>query len=137
MFDKHHSVNREIHDHVEITFCHTIGEAIVMLRILDEKGFVVPQFTPKLYGTEDYESWFPFGVPSAHEVIGQEFDNVASLLSDKVYYDDNGKLVSRGKYYYREDRMLYQILTRARHKTHLVIFNNPEILERCIKLMNK
>lgn len=137
LFDKHHSVNREIHGHVEITYCHTIGEAIVTLRILEEKGFVVPQFTPKMYGSEDYESWFPFGAPSAHEVIGQEFDNVAGLLSDKVYYDDDGKLVSRGKYYYREDRMLYQILTRARHKIHLVIFNNPEILERCIKLMNK
>ena len=137
LFDKRHSVNRDIHDHVEITYCQTIDEAIVMLRILDEKGFVVPQFTPKMFGSEDYESWFPFGVPSAHEVIGQEFDNVAGLLSDKVYYDDNGKLVSRGKYYYREDRMLYQILTRARHKIHLVIFNNPVLLERCTKLMGK
>ena len=69
--------------------------------------------------------------------IRQEFDNVAGLLSDKVYYDENGKLVSRGRYYYREDRMLYQILTRARHKIHLVVFNNPVMLERCIKLMNK
>lgn len=137
LFDKRSSVNRDIHDHVEITYCQAIGEAVAMLEVLKNKGYNVPKFTPKLHGCEEYESWFPAGEMSAHEVIGQEFDNVAGLISDKMYYDGNNKLVSSNVgYLYFEGRMLYQILTRARHKIHLVIVNNPVILERCIKLIN-
>lgn len=137
LFDKHHSVNRDIHEHVEITYCQTIEEAIVMLSILNDKGFCVPRFTPRLYGRESYDFWFPTDSESAHEVIGQEFNNVAGLLSSTMYYNEGGQLVSCGNYYYREDRMLYQILTRARHKIHLVIVNNPTVLERCVKLINR
>lgn len=100
-------------------------------------NYHVPKFTPKLHGKEDYEEWFPNDTMSAHEVIGQEFDCVASLLSEKMYYNANGKLVSRGRYLYREDRMLYQILSRARKKIHLVIVNNVPVLERCVKLIDR
>lgn len=51
-------------------------------------------------------------------------------------YNANGKLASSGRYLYREDRMLYQILSRARKKIHLVIVNNVELLERCMKLID-
>lgn len=49
----------------------------------------LPNFTPVLHGWTDYEDWFPSAEPSAHEVIGQEFDDVAGLISDKMYYDAN------------------------------------------------
>jgi len=62
---------------------------------------------------------------------------VASLLSDKMSYNAKGKLVSCGRYLYKEDRMLYQILSRARKKIHLVIVNNVPVLERCMKLISK
>ena len=136
LFDKRLSTNREMHGNVEFTYCQDYMGASVILDGLRDKGFRVPKFTPTRYG-EDYVSWFPNVENSAHEVIGQEFDQVAGLLSDKMYYDKNGKLVSRGSYFYREDRMLYQILSRARRKIHLVIVNNPVVLERCMKLMNR
>jgi hypothetical protein len=136
LFDKCYSTNRDIHGNVEITYCLNYLEAAVILEELRNKGFRVPKFTPTRYG-EDYVLWFSNTENSAHEVIGQEFDQVAGILSDKMYYDENGKLVSRGSYFYREDRMLYQILSRARHKIHLVIVNNPLLLERCIKLINR
>lgn len=137
LFDKRHSVNKSVEGKVEIIYCSRIDEAVNILAILRKKQVHVPQFTPKLHGREDYESWFPNGEPSAHEVIGQEFDNVASILSDKMYYDTNGKLVSRSKYLYKEDRMLYQILSRARKKIYLVIVNNVLVMERCLKLIGK
>ena len=135
LFDKHHSTNTFSQEHIEITYCPTINEAITMLKVMGEKGYLVPRFTPQLYKSTDYESWFPNDVPSAHEVIGQEFDDVVGLISDKLFYDDNGILKSRGKYFYREDKMLYQILSRARNRIHLVIVNNPIILERVLKLL--
>ncbi len=137
LFDKRSSVSKDIKKNIEITYCQTIDEANSILDTLKDKGYTVPRFTPKQFGREEYESWFPYGLKSAHEIIGQEFDNVVGLLSEKMYYDENGKLVSRGKYIYREDRMLYQILTRARHKIHIVIVNNPDILERCLKLIRR
>ena len=137
LFNKRDQTNNDVNGHVDITYCQNKGEAYLILQTLKKQGFHVPQFTPKQYGKEDYEDLFPNDEQNAHDVIGQEFDDVASVLSENMYYDDNNKLVSRKTYYlYREDRMLYQILSRARKKIHLVILNNPELLERCMKLLN-
>lgn len=138
LFNKRDQTNDDIKGHVDITYCQTKGEACVALRVLKGKGYRVPNFTPIQYGREDYQGLFPDCEPSAHEVIGQEFDNVASMLSENMYYDANNKLVSRNtSYLYREDKMLYQILSRARRRIHLVIVNNPTMLERCLKLLKK
>lgn len=137
LFNKREQTDSRINDHIDITYCRDYYEATVILDLLRNEGYHVPKFTPEQYKKADYEHWFPVDEQSAHDVIGQEFDKVASLLSDKMFYDANGKLVSRGTYYYSEDRMLYQILSRARHKIHLVIVNNPSLLERCTKLINK
>lgn len=137
LFDIHHSVNKNVEGHVEITFCQTETEAEQMLEVLKMKGFVVPKFTPMIHSTENYEYWFPADGQSAHQVIGQEFNDVASLVSSNMCYNKAGKLTSKKNYRYREDRMLYQILTRARRKIHLVIVTNPIILERCIRLVEQ
>lgn len=135
LFDLHHPANENCREFVDITYCQTTGEAQAILTTLQKKGWKVPKFTPVLHGWADYEDWFPSAEPSAHEVIGQEFDDVVGLVSETMLYNDDGKLVSRGIYLYRVDRMLYQILSRARHKVHLVILNNPVVLERCLRLL--
>ena len=61
---------------------------------------------------------------------------MAGFISNKLYYNKDGKLVTYNNYLYREDKMLYQILTRARRKLHLVILNNTVVLERCLNLMS-
>lgn len=137
LFNKRDQASKDTKGHVEITYCQTRGEACIMLRLLLDKGYRVPQFTPKQYGREDYFGLFPDTEPSAHEVIGQEFDDVAGMLSENMNYDATGKLVSSSTYLYREDKMLYQILSRARRKIHLVIVNNPTMLERCTRLLNR
>lgn len=135
LFDLGKSVNKPVKGNVEITYCQNTGEAITKLAILKTRGFHVPKFTPRLHGTEDYEAWFPGEEQSAHEVIGQEFDYVVGLVSENMAYNKEGKLVSSGNYYYNEERMLYQILSRARKKIHLVVVNNPVVLKRCLKLI--
>lgn len=137
LFDIHHSVNKSVKGHIELTYCQDEAEAGLMLEILKEKGYEVPKFTPLIHSIANYEKWFPNDAMSAHQVIGQEFDDVAGLVSANMKYNENGKLVSKIKYRYREDRMLYQILTRARRRIHLVIVNNPSLLERCLRLVYK
>lgn len=135
LFDMNKSVNKHKKGSIEIAYCQNTGEAITMLSILKSKGFHIPKFTPRLHGVEDYEAWFPGDEQSAHEVIGQEFDNVVGLVSENLAYNKDGKLVSSGNYYYNEERMLYQILSRARKKIHLVVVNNPLVLKRCLRLL--
>ena len=135
LFDIHHPASSNCREHIEITYSQNVGDAMAILTALQKKGWQVPKFTPILHGKADYEDWFPASEPSAHEVIGQEFDDVVGLISDKMFYNAGGSLVSRGRYIYREDRMLYQILSRAKHKIHLVILNNPVVLERCLRLL--
>ena len=135
LFDKNHSVNKGKRGFVELTYCPSEAEAILMLHYLRTIGYMVPKFTPKQYGSEDYEILFPTDVLSAHEVIGQEFNAVVGLVRPNMCYAPNGKLMSRKGTYYREDKMLYQILSRARQKIHLIIVDNPGMLERCMKLI--
>lgn len=137
LFDKNSPVVNEKNDYVEITYCSSIDDVLITEEVLERQGYALPIFTPRKYSPEDYKKWFPKKEETAHAVIGQEFDKVAALISPNIVYDQNGKLVSSNSSYYNEERMLYQILTRARHKIHLIIFNNPQMLERCLTLINK
>lgn len=136
LFDMNKPLSSEKNDSVDITYCSTIVEVRIVEQLLSDNGFEVPKFTPKIHDCEEYQKWFLSSSNSAHAVIGQEFDNVAALISPNIHYDQNGNLVSCKSYYYSECRMLYQILTRARKKIHLIIYNNPQMLERCLKLIN-
>lgn len=136
LFDKSIPVIEGINKYVELTYCSTREDVLLAEKVLTDQGYELPIFTPRVYGREEYEKLFPDTRETAHAVIGQEFDKVAALISPNIHYDENGKLVSSKSSYYNEWRMLYQILTRARHKVHLIIFNNPQMLERCLELTN-
>lgn len=138
LFDVNKTVHRSIVDCVEVTYCSSVAHVQYTLEMLKERGYQVPRFTPNAsdyHPRNDYEDWFlPTGL-SAHEIIGQEFDAVVGLISPNMVYGHDGKLISRHNYYYIEDRMLYQILSRARKRIHLVIFNNQPMLQRCLDLL--
>lgn len=138
LFDVNKTVHRSIVDCVEVTYCSSVAHVQYTLEMLKERGYQVPRFTPNAsdyHPRNDYEDWFlPTGL-SAHEIIGQEFDAVVGLISPNMVYGHDGKLISRQNYYYIEDRMLYQILSRARKRIHLVIFNNQPMLQRCLDLL--
>lgn len=76
---------------------------------------------------------------NAHTVIGQEFDNVAAVVDKHFFYKEN-RLSTKNyinKPYYHPTKMLFQIISRTRIKLNLVIINNPEILTRCLEILNK
>lgn len=110
---------------------------------LEDSGWVYISYTPKMKGQEgayqkyNINSKFP---QNAHDVIGQEFDKVVVIVGKKFLYKETGELT----YNISEDtsvpylphKMLFQAITRVRKELEIIIVNNPEILERCIEILN-
>ena len=71
-------------------------------------------------------------------MLGQEFDNVAVVIDDTFFYNNQKKLSVKDedKYFYDKIGMLYQNITRARKKLNIVVLNNKEVLERCLEVLN-
>jgi hypothetical protein len=83
---------------------------------------------------------YQVGSQNAHKVIGQEYDRVAAVINQHFSYNAEGKLISRresGAPKYRLDKMLYQILTRARQEITIIVYRNPVMLEACLKILNR
>lgn len=81
---------------------------------------------------------YSVGNRNAHHVIGQEFDKVAVVINERFYYNDSGQLLSTreaGAPPYRMDKMLYQMLTRARQEITVVIYKNKDYANACLKIM--
>lgn len=76
-------------------------------------------------------------VGAAHEVIGQEFDNVSVMIGDSFYYDDEGILQSAGikGNPYNFLGMLYQAVTRAKKKLEIVVVNNPSLYKELVAII--
>ena len=78
-------------------------------------------------------------VGAAHEVIGQEFDNVSVMIGETFYYSDNGILCSNvveGNPY-NFLGMLYQAVTRARKKLKIVVINNPRMFKELASIVRR
>jgi len=66
---------------------------------------------------------------TAHDVIGQEFDNVITVIDSTFYYDLNGKLQSHelpNNPYHRRS-MFFQAVTRVRQRLEIVVVNPNHI----------
>lgn len=105
---------------------------------LSKKGWEVINFTNSLHYPVSYDDFQVSTNKNSHQVIGQEFDNVAVFIDEHFYYDANKKLrgrnVSGGAY--AIDKMLYQNLTRTREKLNIIIVNNPVILSTILGIIS-
>ncbi|HEV7951802.1 MAG TPA: DNA/RNA helicase domain-containing protein [Candidatus Saccharimonadales bacterium] len=77
-------------------------------------------------------------IGNAHEVIGQEFDNVIAVIDEVFYYNSDGLLNSKDRpgVPYDQLRMLFQIVTRTRNKLELVVVNNESVFKNILKIIN-
>lgn len=71
---------------------------------------------------------------TAHDVIGQEFDNVITVIDSTFYYDLNGKLQSRGlpNNPYNRRSMFFQAVTRVRQRLEIVVVDNIDVYKRIL-----
>ena len=137
LFDKSKNgkVNKE---YVDICFCSSSSEVNSVLSQLNSLNYTALSFTPSMpsYKAFKYEEWFPDGLLCAHEVVGQEFDSVACVIGPDIRYDKQGHLESAADYRYDENKMLYQVMSRARKKLFVIIYKNLEMLNRCLEILS-
>lgn len=110
---------------------------------LKDSNWTYVSYTPKKHGEKGmYEAYNAVGVESynPHEIIGQEFDNVVVIVGEKFLYKDAGELTYNitgdTSLPFLPHKMLFQAMTRTRKKLKIIIVNNPEILERCMDILN-
>ncbi|CAM4163878.1 MULTISPECIES: ATP-binding domain-containing protein [Bacillus cereus group] len=98
-----------------------------------DKEWKAINYTPGFRVNYPYEAFQNEQDESAHEVIRQEFDNVIVVIDSNFTYDKN-LLTSKNDYRYSNIKMLYQMVTRARKKLHIII-DNEAVLEKCLEIM--
>jgi hypothetical protein len=135
LFDKNINGIPQSNNDIQISFFDNTRHARLYLDGLRETGWEVLRLTPSRYNKEHHESYYPYWCQGSHQVIGQEFDNVAMAIDRFFTYDGNGQLDYRGKAYYAASKMLYQNATRARKRLCVVIIQNEEILRRCLAIL--
>ena len=124
-------------DNIEISYFNNDIDAKEFLETLSSQNWEVLRFTPSQYNNEKHEKSALPTSETSHQIIGQEFDNVVVVIDKCFFYNEDGKLQYRCKSYYYAVKMLFQNITRTRKKVHIVIIDNPEILNRCLSILTK
>lgn len=121
---------------IEINYFGDITSAESYLTSLDGSFWELLRFTPSQYKNEYHESYFKGQGQTSHEIIGQEFDNIAVVIDQFFRYDKLGNLSYFGTTYYDAARMLFQNITRAKRRLNIIIVKNEEMLRWCSKILH-
>ena len=125
-------------EYLNITFdyCKDSESAKALLNLMHQKNWKTPNYTPGTRTFFSYEKYKSDDSDSAHSVIGQEFENVVIVIDKTFNYNPSGELVANNNYY-SQKQMLYQIITRAVKKLHIIILDNETMLDRCIQILSQ
>ncbi|MEQ5774943.1 DUF2075 domain-containing protein [Thalassospira sp. NFXS8] len=135
LFDKNRSVLFENKGNIRLEYFSDIESAVSFLESLRAASWNILRYTPSQYDNEYHEEYSPRCYSTSHEVIGQEFDNVAVVVDKFFTYDKDGLLSYLGRSYYLPSKMLFQNITRARKMLTLVIVENEELFRRCVAIL--
>lgn len=135
LFNKKHYVKLLNKDNIKVNYFNHIRDTKDFLSLLNQRGCKVLRFTPSQYSSEHHKNYSSILYNNSHEIIGQEFDEVAVVIDQYFTYNENDKLIYNSKSYYHPVKMLFQNITRTRKKLNVIIINNSEMLERCITIL--
>lgn len=122
---------------IHLQYFNSAESVRLYLQQLKEDGWEVINYTSSNFYRLTYDR-YQVGRRNAHHVIGQEFDKVATVINQHFYYDDAGMLCAKneaGAPNYRLDKMLYQMLTRARQEITIIVYKNKPMLDACLKIL--
>ncbi|SDI19893.1 DNA replication protein DnaC [Planococcus glaciei] len=140
LFDLREIKTDQNYSNVTLSYLSEIKDAKEYLESLTDRGWKVISPTPSMYGMFYYEYYRSSGSETAHEVIGQEYDNVACVIDWNFFHNERGQLetvAETQQMVYPPLYMLLQMVTRARKKLNLVIIKNPRVLEGCLKILQQ
>ncbi|PAU36851.1 hypothetical protein CKF94_17905 [Vibrio coralliilyticus] len=134
-FDKNKNIPTQYNGNVDFEYFTDLQDVNNYIDLINNSGWEVLKLTSSRYNGEYHTSYSKYYSKNSHEVIGQEFDNVAVVIDQFFSYDDNGKLIYNSKTYYNSVKMLFQNITRTRKKLKLIIINNQQVLSRCLSIL--
>ena len=75
-------------------------------------------------------------IGTSHQVIGQEFENVITVLDSHFYYDEDDILKARKITHnpYSPLKMFFQQITRAINKLEIVVVGNIELYNKIVQI---
>lgn len=135
LFSRSNRTAKQKYKNVELQYFSNIDEARSFIKMLEVRGWTAIDYTVSRYKESSLDNMTVLANDNAHSVIGQEFDNVVSVIGNTFCYNSDGKLVGDKNAYYHPTQMLFQILTRTRKKLYLIIVDNEEILKECLKII--
>jgi Cdc6-like AAA superfamily ATPase len=140
LFNPRQSNPEQTYNNIDVQFFYDSTDVLDLTGALKRKGWQVVNYTPSSIFSVSYDKYQDSRNPNAHGIIGQEFDKVVAVIDHSFYFDSFGNLCSNrvhGAPNYDLDKMLYQIMTRAREKLSVIILNNPDVLVKCLRILNK
>lgn len=126
-------------ENIDITYFDTIEEAESYIESKkDDYQYI--SYTPSRFYSNKYADLAKYNeanVGNAHEVIGQEFENVIVIMGEQFYYEGT-KLQYRNldNIPYSTGKMLFQQITRAINKLEIVVVNNVEVFNNLINIFD-
>lgn len=137
LFDSSKRDSNQDYSNVDIHYFKSNVGALSYMEVLREQEWKIIRYTPSQYDNFPYDKFQSSIDESAHNVVGQEYDNVVAVIDEYFFYNENGQLTTRGiKYYYDVTKMLFQMVTRARKKLRIIIINNEDVLNKCLGILN-
>ncbi len=135
LFDNSKTYHKISNDVFEIHYTTSAEDTNKIIEHYENNGYQFIKYTPSQYKFSEINQ-HKTGM-TAHEVIGQEFENIITYMSSNFFYDLNGALDSEPSPYpnYLYVKMLYQIVTRARNKLCIVIEKNPDLYETIVNFL--
>ena len=135
LFNRNIPYSGQYNQNIEFSYFNDLEKVKEFIEYLKANSWKVINYTPQEYGPSPHKIFYIWKELNSHKVIGQEFDNVVAVIDENFYYNNSGVLDIKCNVYYDSAKMLFQIMTRAKLKIHLVIYKNEEILERCLQIL--
>lgn len=137
-FSKLKDDNLSMQDYKNISiFCtEDLKEAKQYIEYLQDKNWKYIYHSTSLYNNEKLDNVRFNSDISAHQAIGQEYDNVVVAITEDFYYTQDNRLQYGAKFYYHPIETLFQAITRTKKELMIVTINNREVYQKCIDIIS-
>lgn len=122
-----------INKNISIHYFSKLESAKKFAEEMEDEGWQIIDYTGQRYNGATIEKMKLYLGQNAHEVIGQEFDKVLTVLGPAFYYNEERKLSAMNRNHYDTVKMFYQAITRSREKIMLVIVDNKELFTQIME----
>ncbi len=109
------------------------------LQSLQQEGWKIIDYTETQYIEQPDNDHIITAKGNSHAGVGQELDYVVAVIDESFYYKPNHKLSTKdleNQAYYQPSRMLYQNISRTKKRLQIVIYNNPDVLDHILRILN-